>query len=85
MAQYSLQLLRQAEKFLAALENQPAERIKTAIDRLTTNPRPPGCEKMQGEPGWRIRVGKYRIVYEIIDERLVVLVVRIGHRREVYK
>lgn len=82
---YTVTVLRAAQKVVDDLDKTTCQRILDALKKLSANPRPPGCEKMQGEPGWRIRVGKYRIVYEIIDERLVVLVVRIGHRREVYK
>lgn len=61
------------------------QRVRAAIDLLADDPRPPRCTKLIGEDHtYRVRVGVYRIVYEVIDDRLVVLVVRIGHRREVY-
>jgi mRNA interferase RelE/StbE len=61
-------------------------RIANAIDALTVNPRPPGCVKLAGEENvWRVRVGDYRILYEIHEGRLVVLVIRIAHRREAYR
>ena len=57
-----------------------------AIDELAQNPRPAGCAKLVGTANdWRIRVGDYRIIYEIHDTRLIVLVVRVAHRREVYR
>jgi mRNA interferase RelE/StbE len=56
-----------------------------AIGQLADNPRPVGCKKLKGMSAWRIRVGDYRVVYEIHDDVLVVLVVRVAHRREVYK
>ena len=59
-------------------------RIADAMTRLADQPRPPGCKKLTGIDAWRIRVGDFRVVYEIHDDRLLVLVVRIGHRREVY-
>lgn len=53
---------------------------------LEANPRPPGAKKLRGESDlWRVRVGDYRILYSIEEARLVVLVVKIGHRREVYR
>lgn len=61
-------------------------RVVDAIDALTANPRPPGCVKLAGDESvWRVRVGSYRILYEIHEGRLVVLVIRIAHRREVYR
>jgi mRNA interferase RelE/StbE len=65
------------------------QRIRAAIDLLAENPRPPSCVALQGEVGvYRVRVGDYRIVYEVLDQVLVVQVVqvvRVGHRREVYR
>jgi mRNA interferase RelE/StbE len=74
-----------ARRELEKLSNAVAERIARAIDALALQPRPPGCKKLENEDNlWRIRVGDYRVVYQIHDDRLIVLVVRIGHRREVY-
>ncbi len=61
-------------------------RVRDAIDQLAHVPRPPGSKKMQGSSeSWRVRAGNYRVIYTIEDDRLVVLVVKIGHRREVYR
>lgn len=61
-------------------------RVVDAIDTLAANPRPPGCTKLAGEEiVWRVRVGSYRILYEIHEGRLMVLVIRIAHRREAYR
>lgn len=61
-------------------------RLRVAIDGLAENPRPPGCVKLQGgDELFRVRVGDYRIVYQIQDAVLVVLVVQVGHRREIYR
>ena len=58
----------------------------TAVDKLRSNPRPPGCVKLQGEDVlWRIRVGDYRVVYAIREEELIVLVVKVAHRKDVYR
>jgi mRNA interferase RelE/StbE len=56
-----------------------------AIRNLSANPRPAGCKKLKGLDAWRIRVGDYRVIYEIHDDVLVVLVIRVAHRGEVYK
>jgi mRNA interferase RelE/StbE len=72
-----------------AFRNLPADiqrRLDPAILALAENPRPPGCVKLSGEESlWRIRVGDYRIVYQIRDDVLLVLVVKVGHRREIYR
>jgi mRNA interferase RelE/StbE len=74
-----------AQRQLAKLPRNVGERIARAIDALSDQPRPSGCKKLAGPDDlWRIRVGDYRIVYQIDDDRLVVLVTTIGHRREVY-
>jgi mRNA interferase RelE/StbE len=76
-----------AQKFLCKLRDKTlAVRLVAAMRGLASDPRPPGCEKLAGmESLYRIRVGDYRIVYQIQDEVLLVLVVKIGHRREVYR
>jgi mRNA interferase RelE/StbE len=62
------------------------KRIVAKAEALAADPRPPGCEKLQSPtPFWRVRIGDYRIVYEIKDDVLLVLVVRVAHRREVYR
>lgn len=74
-------------KFLTRLRDESLKRrITTALHALERDPRPPGCVKLQGgEELYRVRVGDYRIVYQIQDGVLVVLVVQIGHRREIYR
>lgn len=64
---YSAFLLRRAQKELAELPLDDYERVKKAIKRLAENARPSGCRKLIGREGWRIRVGNYRIIYEIIE------------------
>ena len=61
------------------------ERIARAIDTLADNPRPHGIEKLQGVDLWRLRIGDYRVIYAIDDEEMLITVVRIGHRREIYR
>ena len=75
-----------AEKSLAKLPNDIQRRIVKAVESLADNPRPVQSKKLQGpEDLYRIRVGDYRVVYDIRDQKLIVLIVRIGHRREIYR
>lgn len=75
-----------AKRELAKLAPPMLHRLRTAIDRLEVSPRPAGAERLKGPDDLlRIRVGDYRIIYRVIDDRLVVLVIRVGHRREVYR
>lgn len=86
MGTYRIELTRDAAKSLTGYDRTTQTRIRAAIDALAAEPRPSGSCKLAGGSGeWRIRVGDYRIVYEIYDGRLVVLVVRVAHRREVYR
>ena len=75
-----------ARRDLASLPHEVARRIDTHILALAENPFPPKVKKLQGSPGFlRIRVGDYRIVYTVQHKHLIVLVIKIGHRREVYR
>jgi mRNA interferase RelE/StbE len=83
---YRVLLERAAEKSLSRLASEIHDRVIAAIQALADDPRPPGCRKLTGsEHDWRIRVGDYRVVYEIADEIRVVRVNRVRHRREVYR
>ncbi|HWL88900.1 MAG TPA: type II toxin-antitoxin system RelE/ParE family toxin [Polyangiaceae bacterium] len=82
---YSIDFTPSAAKELAKLPKAERRRIATKIDALANEPRPPGVEKLAGEDAWRVRVGDYRIVYEVQDRVLVILVLAVGHRREIYK
>ncbi len=82
---YSVLLTRPARKDLDRLDRQILNRLAPQIDALAFDPRPAGCLKVKGEQNlWRIRVGDYRIGYEIDDAAREVTVIRIGHRREFY-
>jgi len=83
---YSIELSTSVAKALGKLEKTNRLRIVGAIELLGVDPRPPGATMLRGgEHGrWRVRVGDYRIVYTIMDDRLLVLVLRVAHRREVY-
>ncbi len=86
MTPYRVLLERAAEKDLSKLPSEIHGRVIAAIQGLATHPRPPGCRKLVGcKNDWRIRVGDYRVVYEIADEIRVVRVNRVRHRREVYR
>ena len=84
---YTVKVSRPAEKFLRALTDKKLyQRLREALDALEENPRSISSIKLQGEEElYRIRVGYYRIVYQIQDKQLIVLVVQMGHRREIYR
>jgi mRNA interferase RelE/StbE len=86
LSRYRVEIARRALKALAELPRGEQQRVRAAIDLLADNPRPPGCTKLIGEDdAYRVRVGVYRIVYEVLDDSLLVHVVRVGHRRDVYR
>ena len=83
---YLVSIDRAAAKVLLGFPEKDQLRIRDRIDALAANPRPVDCKKLQGEDGlYRIRSGDYRVVYAIRDKQLVVLVVRIGDRKDVYR
>lgn len=82
---YRVEVSRSAAKAVTSLDKPVRRKILAAIDSLSGNPRPAGCKKMAGQETWRIRVSDYRIVYEIHDQILLVTVVDVGHRREIYR
>jgi mRNA interferase RelE/StbE len=82
---YAVEILRSAQKQLAKIDPQTQERIIDSIRALADNPRPSGCKKLSGRPAWRIRVGDYRVIYEINDRKLVIVVVTFGNRKDVYR
>ncbi|MCC6580112.1 MAG: type II toxin-antitoxin system RelE/ParE family toxin [Phycisphaeraceae bacterium] len=83
---YRIELAPSAARAFTRLDRGIQRRIRDAIDGLQDNPRPAGVRKLTGADDlWRIRVGDYRVVYRIEDHRLLVLVVRIAHRRDIYR
>jgi mRNA interferase RelE/StbE len=84
---YQIEFLSYARKELTSLPRGAQERIGKKIDSLSINPRPHGVEKFEGKRGsfYRLRVGDYRILYGIQDEILLILVIKVGHRREVFR
>ena len=85
MANYKIFFKPSAVKELEKIPSKVLRKVVEKIKGLTLDPRPPGCEKLSGEEKFRIRQGNYRIVYTIEDEKLIVIVVKIGYRRDVYK
>ena len=81
---YRIELRPAAVRALRKLDPQVRHRLQGAIALLAQDPRPPAARALQGRPGFRIRVGDYRIVYTVADAVLLVAVVALGHRREVY-
>jgi mRNA interferase RelE/StbE len=84
-ASYSLVVKRSAERELRAVPKRDLGRLVARIQRLAEDPRPLGSEKLSGHDRYRLRQGDYRVVYAVDDERRIVEVVKIGHRREVYR
>jgi mRNA interferase RelE/StbE len=83
---YRVEFTTPALKAFRALAEKVRERITPRIDALSENPRPRGAEKLQGEDDlYRIRVGDYRVIYAIQDDRLLVMVVRVANRRDAYR
>lgn len=85
MAKYKLAFKKSVAKDLRALPTQDIHRILKCFEQLAESPRPQGCEKLSGQERYRLRQGVYRIVYEIDDDILKVIVVKVCHRRDVYR
>lgn len=81
---YAVLILRRAQKELAVLEPVAFRRVCDAIRALAAEPRPQGCSKLIGRDGWRIRIGDYRVIYDIDDHNKTILILHIGHRRDIY-
>ncbi len=85
MASYRISFKKSVAKDLRSIPNKDIKRILERIDYLSENPRAEGCIRLSGQECYRVRQGVYRIVYEIQEEELVVLVVKVAHRSQVYK
>lgn len=81
---YEVLIVRRAQKELADIPSRNYGRVKTSISALGASPRPHGCIKLTSRPGWRIRVGDFRVIYEIDDLKHTVTVLHVGNRRDVY-
>lgn len=82
---YRIELRPAAARALRKLDPPTARRIQGAIALLATEPRPPASRPLRGRPGLRVRVGDYRILYTVEDDVLLIVVVTVGHRRDVYE
>ena len=82
---YEVRLARSAEREFRVLPSEVAGRVTRALERLQENPRPRGARKLVHGPGWRLRVGSFRVLYTIDDAAATVTVFAIGHRRDVYR
>jgi mRNA interferase RelE/StbE len=82
---YSLNFSKQALKELEKINEPYYANIKQAIANLTKNPRPQGYKKLKGRDGYRIRTGNYRIIYHIFDTELIVDIITLGHRKDIYE
>jgi mRNA interferase RelE/StbE len=85
MARYELRFKNSVAKDLRALPRSDVAKVLERIDALRDDPRPPGSERLSAQERYRVRQGSYRILYEIEDQQVVVTVVKVGHRREVYR
>lgn len=84
MAKYSVKVKKLVYKQIKKIPPKDSKKILDKINQLSFNPRPADCKKLLGQEKYRIRCGDYRILYEIEDDLLVVYIVKIGHRRDVY-
>ena len=86
MVNYSIEISRSAEKTLTKLPKDKLRKVISAIKVLAVNPRPAGCRKLSGQINvYRIRVGKFRIIYEVVEKKITIIVLKIGHRKDVYR
>jgi mRNA interferase RelE/StbE len=82
---YKVLIKPSAVKEIEGIPQRDRQRIVARIQGLSTNPRPPGCEKLSGQDKFRLRQGAYRIVYSVNDDEFSLLIVKVGHRKEVYR
>lgn len=85
MATYKLFFKKSVQKDFDAIPKKDLKRILKRIEALAENPRPLGCEKLTGQERYRLRQGRYRIVYSIQDDELTVWIVTVGHRKDIYR
>ena len=85
MAAYKLFFKKSVQKDFDSIPKRELKRILSRIESLSKDPRPKGCEKLTGQERYRLRQGRYRIVYSIQDDELMVWVVKVGHRKHIYR
>lgn len=84
MTKYTVVIQKSALKTLEKISEPDYSKIKLQLFSLARNPRPRGCKKLKNRDGYRIRIGDYRIIYDILDKLLIVEVIALGHRKEIY-
>ena len=84
MVNYKIEIKKSAAKEISKLPKVAVQRIVNKIQTLSDDPRPNGCKKLSGDEKYRIRIGVYRVLYSIMDEKLVIYIVKVGHRKEIY-
>lgn len=82
---YRIEVTPAAARQLRELDPQVARRVQGAIELLAVDPRPPASRPLRGRPGYRVRIGDYRLLYTVQDDVLLVVLLRLGHRRDVYR
>ena len=85
MAAYKVYFRKSVQEDFSAIPKKELRRIINRIDGLGENPRPVGCEKLTGQERYRLRQGRFRIVYSIQDDELTVWIVKVGHRKDIYR
>ena len=85
MAAYKLFFKMSVQKDFDSIPKKDLKRILSRIESLSEHPRPKGCEKLTGKERYRLRQGRYRIIYSIQDDELTVWVVKVGHRKDIYR
>ena len=85
MAEYKIFFKKSVEKDFKVIPQKDLKKILDRIETLAENPRPSGCEKLTGQQRYRLRQGRYRILYSVQDDELTVWVVKVGHRKDIYR
>jgi len=85
MAEYEILFKKSVQKDFNAIPNKDLKKILERIEALAADPRPSGCEKLTGQQRYRLRQGRYRILYSIQDDELTIWVVKVGHRKDIYR
>jgi len=86
MASYSIEVSATAERQLRKIGRETLTRVITAIESLAANQRPRGCRKLKGfDDVYRIRVGKYRVIYSLDEKNVLILILKVGHRKSIYR
>ena len=85
MAEYKIYFKESVEKDIRNIPKKELTKIIRRIRKLATRPRPPGCEKLTDQENYRLRQGQYRIIYSVQDKDLTIFIVKIAHRKDIYR